>query len=142
MESIVEASGLVVLTRSSPQKVLLLQHADRWDFPKGHLDNGEDRLTAALRETQEETGIACNCIEVDTSFQYSIEYPIRGSRRGDYWKRVTYFLGYIDAPVPIHLTEHIGFCWLDWPITEPIQANTIDPLLNQLRIYLESKTNS
>jgi len=141
MEPIIRAAGLVVLTRTQPPKILLLQHPERWDFPKGHLEEGEDLVTAALRETQEETGIASQCIEVDDSFQFTLEYPIVDSRRGDYLKRVTYFLGYIDAPVPIQLTEHSGYSWLNWPITKPIQANTVDPLLNQLRRYLHSTSD-
>lgn len=137
MEPIVEASGLVILTRSTPQKLLLLEHADRWDLPKGHLDGSEDIVTAALRETWEETGIPENSIEIDAGFQFVIEYPVQGTRRGEYRKRVTYLLGYIDSPVPIRVTEHIGFRWLDWPVMHSIQASTIDPLLEQLRFYLK-----
>jgi len=136
MEPIVEASGLVILTRSIPQKLLMLEHADRWDLPKGHLDGSEDIVTAALRETWEETGISQDSIEIDAGFRFVIEYPVKGGHRGAYQKRVTYLLGYVDSPVPIRFTEHMGFRWLDWPIMQSIQANTIDPLLEQLRIYL------
>ena len=136
MEPIVQASGLVILTRSMPQKVLLLQHAHRWDLPKGHVDGSEDLISAALRETQEETGISGQSIDLDDGFQFIIEYPIRGSKRGDYMKQVTYFLGYIESPQPIQLTEHIGYRWYDWPVIHSIQAETVDPLLEQLKRYL------
>ena len=33
------------------------QNGDSWSLPKGHLDEGEDSETAAVREIQEETGI-------------------------------------------------------------------------------------
>lgn len=30
---------------------------DRWDFPKGRIENGEDFMSGAIRELQEETGL-------------------------------------------------------------------------------------
>ena len=44
----------------------LLAHAtrtSRWDLPKGKLEAGETPLEAALRETQEETGLDLRCHE-------------------------------------------------------------------------------
>ncbi len=139
MGKIVEASGMVILTRGVPQQVLLLQHADRWDLPKGHVEPGEDLLSAALRETQEETGIAPELVDVDDFFRFVVEYPLRSAKRGKYTKRVTYFLGTIESVVPIHLTEHLGFRWLNWPLEDSIQKKTIDPLLNYLRGHLSQK---
>ena len=53
----------VVLFNSG--KVLLLRHSStssrgggHWDFPKGHIDEGESEIQTALRELEEETGIA------------------------------------------------------------------------------------
>ena len=53
----------MVLFNSS--KVLLLRHSSvssrgggHWDFPKGHIDDGETEIQTALRELEEETGIA------------------------------------------------------------------------------------
>jgi 8-oxo-dGTP pyrophosphatase MutT (NUDIX family) len=142
MEPFVEASGLVILTRSRPQKLLLLQHVDRWDLPKGHLDCGEDIQTAALRETWEETGIPAGSIELDKSFRFIVEYPVRGTRRGEYQKRVTYLLGYVDTPIPIQVTEHIGYRWWDWPVNQSVQVQTIDPLLQRLAEYLDSSSSA
>ena len=33
---------------------------NRWDFPKGRVNQGEDHLDAAIRETFEETGLVLN----------------------------------------------------------------------------------
>ena len=52
----------VVLFNSG--KVLLLRHSSissrggHWDFPKGHIEDGESEIQTALRELEEETGIA------------------------------------------------------------------------------------
>ena len=50
--------GVIVL---NPQSELLLCHVtgqDHWDLPKGGAHPGEGPLAAALRETEEETGLA------------------------------------------------------------------------------------
>ena len=39
-------------------KVLVVsQHGNSWSLPKGHIEIGEDALTAAKREIQEESGV-------------------------------------------------------------------------------------
>jgi diadenosine hexaphosphate hydrolase (ATP-forming) len=49
------AGGVVVNVRG---EVALVEHSGGfWGFPKGHIDAGEDALTAAKREIQEETGL-------------------------------------------------------------------------------------
>lgn len=43
-------------------KVLLIRYFNRYSFPKGHIEEGETREDAALRETEEETGIKASII--------------------------------------------------------------------------------
>jgi 8-oxo-dGTP pyrophosphatase MutT (NUDIX family) len=52
----VEAAGGVVA--DDAQNVLMIYRRERWDLPKGHIDAGEDALTAAVREIEEETGVS------------------------------------------------------------------------------------
>lgn len=57
MFSDVQAAGVVVFR---PGREVLLVHRPRyddWSFPKGKLDPGEHRTTAAVREVAEETGV-------------------------------------------------------------------------------------
>ena len=51
----IEAAGGVV--RGSDGRVLMIRRFNRWDLPKGHIEKGEDSLTAAMREIEEETGV-------------------------------------------------------------------------------------
>ncbi len=53
----VTASAFVV--DRAQKRLLLIHHAklDRWLQPGGHIDPGEDPMTAAIREVQEETGV-------------------------------------------------------------------------------------
>lgn len=52
----VEAAGGVV--KNERGEVLMIYRRNRWDLPKGHIDAGEDALTAAKREVEEETGVS------------------------------------------------------------------------------------
>jgi 8-oxo-dGTP pyrophosphatase MutT (NUDIX family) len=133
---IVEAAGLLLLTRTVPHQFLLLRHRDRWDLPKGHVEEGEDILSAAVRETEEETGIGQHLIEVDPEFRFEVEYIVRNSKRGNYPKRVSYFLGFVPSPLPVQLTEHEDYKWFDWPVTGSIQQQTIDPLISKVADFL------
>ncbi len=48
---VLDAAGNIALVRNGPG-------LPWWGFPKGHLDPGEDALTAARREIHEETGLS------------------------------------------------------------------------------------
>ena len=52
----VSAGGVVLNARG--QVLVVSQHGNSWSLPKGHLEPGEDALSAARREIHEETGIA------------------------------------------------------------------------------------
>ncbi|MGB4655915.1 MAG: NUDIX hydrolase [Bacteroidales bacterium] len=51
----VEAAGGIVF--NSKQEMLWIYRLDRWDLPKGKIENDESRKKAALREVEEETGL-------------------------------------------------------------------------------------
>jgi bis(5'-nucleosidyl)-tetraphosphatase len=127
-----EAAGFILMVRSPQPQFLLMKHADRWDLPKGHAEGNEETLQTALRETEEETGIAADSIQVDPTFRFVSEYRVVGKKRGTYDKRVTYFLGFLNDKPAINTSEHPDYRWWDWPPPGPIQERTIDPLLASL----------
>jgi len=51
-----ESAGGVVLNEKG-DVLVVNQNGNSWSLPKGHLDPGEDALTAAKREIHEESGI-------------------------------------------------------------------------------------
>ena len=53
---VIEASGGLVYSKE--KKILLIFRRGKWDLPKGKLDDGEDRVSCALREVEEETGLS------------------------------------------------------------------------------------
>lgn len=132
MNGKLEAAGFLLMVRLPRPQFLLMKHADRWDLPKGHAEGDEELLQTALRETEEETGILCNAIEVDPGFRFVTEYRVEGKKRGSYDKRVTYYLGFLKEKPNIATSEHPDYRWWDWPPAGSIQERTIDPLLASL----------
>ena len=117
-----------------------MQHADRLDLPKGHVDPGETEIECALRELEEETGITAHDIELDPLFRFSTSYRVLRRQRQDFVDKTTViFLGFLRREVHIRVTEHQGFLWRKWEPPHQIQAETIDPLLAQLSGFLAKK---
>jgi len=115
-----EKSCGVVLLNSD--KVLVLQYAagqkdgyldlkGHWDFPKGHVDEGETETETAIRELEEETGI--KDIVFLEEFRKTITYTFR---RGDskIGKEVVFFLAITTGEKVTLSHEHVAYEWLDF----------------------------
>ncbi len=134
----VKAAGMLLMTVDAGSlQFLLMRHRDRWDLPKGHCEDGESFLQTALRETEEETGIASTFIELDASFSFDLIYPVTYKRWGDqvFQKQVRYYLGNIDTKPDLKITEHESAQWFDWDPPHAIQTQTIDPLLAAVALH-------
>jgi 8-oxo-dGTP pyrophosphatase MutT (NUDIX family) len=107
----IRASGVIVyyLHENEPHFLLLRSRRDRsWGFPKGHLLEGEDLLSGAMRELWEETGI--RELTLLPGFTEYVTYRVnRGGRFRQ--KTVTYFLGRVETPVVRLSEEHSEHCW-------------------------------
>lgn len=115
-----------------------MRHKDRWDLPKGHLDVGETKKQAAVRELQEETGFASSQIWTDPDFVFEHRYWVvpRKAPSEPALKELTIYLGLLLAHTEIQCTEHLGHQWWDWSPPHRIQAQTIDPLLERVDEHL------
>lgn len=94
------AAGIMLVNREG--KVFVGQRLDStleaWQMPQGGIDDGEDALTAALRELGEETGVAADKVELIATAQEELSYDLPDDLIGKLWRgryrgqRQTWFL--------------------------------------------------
>jgi 8-oxo-dGTP pyrophosphatase MutT (NUDIX family) len=107
-----EISAGVILFRKQPQReYLLLDYGSHWDFPKGHIEAGEDSQLTAARELQEETGI--RDARFVSGFKESMRYFYRKAGQG-ILKIVIYYLAETPSGDVILSDEHTGYLWLPY----------------------------
>jgi 8-oxo-dGTP pyrophosphatase MutT (NUDIX family) len=133
------AAGYLIFRRADALEFLLMEHQDRWDLPKGHVDHGESILQAAKRELWEETGISDSQIWTDPEFVFTSQYWVskRKTPSQKALKQTTIYLGFGPPSLQIVCTEHIGYRWWAWNPPHRIQAQAIDPLLDQVALHFE-----
>ena len=79
-----KSCGCIII--NDKKEVLLVHHnKGHWDFPKGHVEEGETEVETAIREVKEETNID---VEVNENYRYTTEY----SPQENVMKEVVYFL--------------------------------------------------
>ena len=141
MEPEVFSSGILLFRKQKTLQFLLMKHSTRWDLPKGHLDPGETKQQAALRELSEETGLQASDVWLDANFVFENRYWVSYKRNGgkEQLKELTIYLGFLVHDKPIVTTEHEGYGWFDWSPPHRIQAETIDPLLEKVDLHFESQ---
>ena len=141
----IKAAGFIVYRDQSQREILLMRHANRWDFPKGHLDPGETKIQAAYRELLEETGITAEDIRMDGRFRFQITYTVNGKRyghSGDLEKKLVLYLAELIRPVTLQTVEHQGYQWFSWSPPHSIQEKTIDPALDSLRQFWDKTSQT
>src|SRR3989338_10612218 len=73
MNQTIKAGEIIERQTSHGKEYLLLYRADQqdWTFPKGHIEDGEDAVTAMQREVREETGLETKQIQSLPTHTYS-----------------------------------------------------------------------
>jgi 8-oxo-dGTP pyrophosphatase MutT (NUDIX family) len=92
---------------------LLIQHsAGHWEFPKGHIEEGESWRQTAIRELREETGI--DDAQLIPEFARQIRYIYR-DRKGRLIRKTVHFGLARSESEAIQLSrEHLEFAFLDF----------------------------
>ncbi|MFA7685871.1 MAG: bis(5'-nucleosyl)-tetraphosphatase [Candidatus Gracilibacteria bacterium] len=113
---------LVFRNENGIRKYLLLHYpSGHWDFPKGHVEKGENRHQTALRELEEETGITD--FKFVDNFEHAISYVYNKNGKPSH-KQVIFFLGETPEKEIKISFEHKGFVWL--PYEESVRKATFD----------------
>lgn len=106
--------GFVLFRQVGKNKYYLLMHyrAGHWDFPKGHVEKGEDEKQTARRELEEETGI--KKIRIIDGFKYEYNYEFGGRDGRKKSKKVTFMLACTPQSETKISHEHIGARWVPY----------------------------
>ena len=100
----IESAGLVIIYDNK----ILLAHptGQKWygsySIPKGHIEEGEDRLEAAIRETQEELGLKFEPNQIEPNSEGYINYR---DENGELYKRVYFYIVELKKPIGIDKTK-------------------------------------
>ena len=87
---VVRAAGGVVT--NSKGQLLMIRLRNRWDLPKGHIEEGEDSRSAAIREVEEETKIKAEALDNEPLATTWHAYNIYGPwelKSTDWWRMRT-----------------------------------------------------
>lgn len=132
----------VLIVRGNPiEEFLLMEHKDRLDLPKGHVDPGETEMQCALRELVEETGVGKDDIQIDPDFRFEHCYSVwpKKFKGEECAKTLVIFLATLVCDTQIEVTEHEGYRWVKWDAPHAIQEQTIDPLLSSVEEFVRSR---
>ena len=107
------SAGIVVYFKRKEKLEYLLLHYEggHWGFPKGKIEEDEDKQETALRELKEEASLLATIYD---GFEHSVEYFFK-EKDGDLAKKTVYFFVGRTRSKKVQLShEHIGFEWLEY----------------------------
>lgn len=127
----IRAAGVILFRRVGDERFFLLLRSRRhqtWSFAKGHLEPNETAIQGALREVEEETGIALSPDSLVPEFEIESSYELPN---GDP-KSVTYFACETTNDVQIS-REHDAWGWFGLDAAHAIlQHENLRELLNRV----------
>ncbi len=120
-------TGIIVFRKTREGiKFLILYHGHRyWNFPKGHIENEEQSLEAAFRETFEETGLRKEDLRLMRNFKTYERFPVRRGGQA-MQKTVILYLAQTNNPIIKISKEHQGYGWFLYNDTKPLFSNHKD----------------
>lgn len=115
--------SVLVLIHTPDLQVLLINRADKpgfWQSVTGSIEQGETLRETAIREVQEETGLAADAYRLE-DWQLSQVYEIYPHWRYRYAPGVTENTEHVFGlelpsalPVTLNPREHLDYEWVDW----------------------------
>lgn len=105
------SAGIILI--KDGRLLVLKNRKGHLDFPKGHVEEGESVIEAALREFREETGLNTDKIEIIPNLKYTLEYPVLEKGKIEQ-KRVYLFLAIYRGNDDVKLSgEHVNYYWIE-----------------------------
>lgn len=139
-----KSAGVIVYRLGENQEInyfMLYHGGDYWNFPKGHVEEGESEGEAAVREMKEETGIN---VEIIDGWRQQTQFFFKEKHReGTPLIRKDFILYLAKAPesaeVEISYDRHQGFAWLDFKMASKyLKFKNLKEILAEANSYLLS----
>ena len=114
------SAGAIIYTLKENNILYLLikDFHGNFGFPKGHLENNETEVQAAIREIKEEVGLVVN---IDTKFREELNYIMPDGKE----KKSIYFLSEYENQIPVRQPEEVEEILL-LPYEEALDIITFD----------------
>jgi len=114
-----EKSVGIIVFRHHPEEglqyLVMYHRGSYWNFPKGKVEAGESEMETALRETQEEAGLAN--LKIIDGWRQQTQFFFKEKRStGDELIKKDFILYLAEVPMGIEPQishEHNGYAWLD-----------------------------
>lgn len=138
------SAGIIVYrkTEEGPKFLILYHGHNYWNFAKGKIESEEKSLTAAFRETKEETGLSSRDLELSKNFKVYERFAFR--RNGQpVFKIVIFYLAETDV-VDVRLSsEHQGYGWFLYSEAKKVLGRYRDSqrVLRQAYEFLRKQVN-
>jgi 8-oxo-dGTP pyrophosphatase MutT (NUDIX family) len=133
------SAGVIVFDERVPREYLLLNYGKYWDFPKGHVEVGEDDRATAERELEEETGLLSRSLSWEEGFGHEITYFFRKQSQV-VRKQVIFFLARTSSRDVRLSHEHVGFEFLPFEAAmQKLKYPTAREVLLAAETFLETK---
>lgn len=138
----IESAGFIIVDFSgeTPRALCLLNDYGHWDFPKGHLEQGESRFDAALRETEEECGLTTSDFRFSQKFASTLPYSVAGGKKVSTF----YFAERVSDTAPVlHVNpalgkpEHVLWRWMPVSSLRDKMSKRLWPVLDKLELWCE-----
>lgn len=128
----IEAAGGIVV--NNDHKILFIYRLGKWDLPKGKIEKGESRDSAAVREVEEECGLTNLTLLDFINTTYHI-YHIKGQPvlKKTYW----FHMSYMEGKLPKPQTEE-GITKVEWKNKVEIQQEVENSTFNNIRLILDN----
>lgn len=144
MKKVISAGVIIFRRTTEGIKYLLLYHGKGyWNFPKGRLEHAERSIDAAIRETNEETGLKENELQFHSSFKTFERFVMRGGKERVF-KIVILYLAETQQPEITISEEHEGFGWFTFGEAKKalLKYKETQKILEQAHRYLTVKKST
>ncbi len=139
------ASGAVIFRREGKDTYFLIVFSgrnERWGFPKGHIEKGEQEKETALREIEEETGLTD--LRFFEGFREEAVYEAvsnRGKFKGEVIEKhaILFLCETTQEEVQIDHKEIVGFKWLPAAeCSDQLYFENLKKVLQKAVVHMES----